>query len=174
MAFTPNQKRNHIHEIQRYLHALSYMNEKIPRIIPDGFYDTETSLAVRAFQREYGLHDTGSVDRATWDKIVSVYREYVKGNPVAYDIFPSSGYVVRQGDTGLLVYVIEAMLNDIGEKHDNMPRVQVNGSFGEDTANAVRRFQSRVKLPENGNVDSSTWNALVRASEHANKSLPRR
>lgn len=172
MAFSPRQKRNHIHEIQRYLHALSYMNEQIPRIIPDGFYGRETAIAVRAFQREYGLPETGNVDFATWNKIVSVYREYLHGTPLAYDVFPSSGYVVREGDSGLIVYILEAMLDDIAIKNDNMPRVKVDGRYSEDTIQAVKRFQNKMGLPANGNVDNDTWNMLVRTSEHINKTIP--
>ncbi len=172
MAFTPKQKRDHIHEIQRYLHAISYMNEKIPRIIPDGFYGRETAIAVRAFQRDYGLPETGSVDPATWNKIVSVYREYLNAKPLPFDVFPSPGYVVREGDSGLFVYVLEAMLDDIAMYNDNMSRMKVDGSYNADTTQAVKRFQNKMGLPQTGDVDSKTWNMLVRTSEHINKTLP--
>lgn len=171
MAFSPSQKKNHIRELQSYLHALSFLNERIPRIIPDGFYGNETALAVRAFQREYGLPETGSTDYATWNKLVSVYRDYIHGNPAAYNIFPSREYVVREGDRGLLVYIIEAMLDDIGMRHDNMHTVNTDGSFNEDTARAVRHFQQRMGLPPDGRVDSRTWNMLVNVSEHLNRDM---
>lgn len=173
MPFTNAQKKQHIHEIQRYLHTLSYFNDAIPRIIPDGFYGKETAVAVRAFQREYGLPETGAVDRATWNKIVEEYKERLHAKPLAYNIFPSSGYVLRKGDSGLLVYVVEAMLNAIGESYDNMPALKVTGVYDDSTEAAVRRFQSRVGIPQNGNVDSGTWNMLVRASEHNSNTMPK-
>ena len=55
MAYTNAQKKQHIYELQTYLYAISLFNDKIPQVIPDGVYDSETSIAVRAFQREYGL-----------------------------------------------------------------------------------------------------------------------
>lgn len=173
MAFTANQKRQHIRELQTYLHAISFFNEKIPRVIPDGFYGKETVLAVRAFQREYGLPETGNTDFATWNKIVSVYRSYVYANPVSYNIFPSASYVLRQGDTGILVYILQAMLNDIGAAHDNIPDLAVSGDFNVQTMEAVKQFQKRAGLPQSGSVNSGTWNLLVRTSEHLNKSTSR-
>lgn len=171
MAFTNAQRKNHIHEIQRYLHTLSYFNSSIPRVIPDGFYGKETALAVRAFQREYGLPETGAVDSMTWNKIVEEYKRRLHAKPLAYNIFPSSGYVLRKGDSGLIVYVVEAMLNEIGRSYDNMPELRVTGVYDDSTETAVRRFQSRVGIPQNGNVDSSTWNMLVRASEHNSNTI---
>ena len=166
MAFSDKQRRQHIHELQTYLHAISFFNERIRRIIPDGFYGRDTAIAVRAFQRDYGLPDTGNTDTATWNKIVSVYRELLYGNPVAYNAFPAPDHVVRPGDSGLIVYIIQAMLDSIGAAFDNMPRVPVSGNYNTATADAVRSFQRRSGLSQNGNVDSGTWNMLVRAAEH--------
>lgn len=172
MAYTNNQKKQHIAELQKYLHAISYQNERIPTVIPDGFYDNQTANAVRAFQREYNLPETGNTDYATWNKIVSVYKKMLQANPVPYDIFPSSKYIMHKGDSGLLVYILEAMLDDIGAQFDNMPRLNVDGVYGNDTANAVSYFQKKVGLPSNGTVDSGTWNFLVKTSEHINKTIP--
>lgn len=166
MPFTSEQKKQHIRELQTYLHAISFFNERIPRIIPDGFYGRDTAIAVRAFQRDYGLPDTGNTDAATWNKIVSVYRELLYANPIAYNAFPAPDHVLRPGDSGLLVYIIQAMLDNIGAAFDNMPRTPVSGSYTSDTAEAVRNFQRRSGLIQNGNVDSGTWNMLVRTSEH--------
>ena len=55
MPYTPKQKKKHVREIQCYLQGISYYNDKIPLIIPDGYFGKETSTAVRAFQREYKI-----------------------------------------------------------------------------------------------------------------------
>lgn len=173
MAYTANQKRQHIRELQNYLYAISFFDDRIPRVIPDGFYGKETALAVRAFQRDYGLPETGNTDFATWNKIVSVYRSFVYANPVSYNIFPSASYVLRQGDKGLIVYILQAMLDDMSNAYDNMPAVDVCGEFNNQTVEAVKQFQKRAGLPQNGSVDSGTWNLIVRTSEHLNKSMSR-
>jgi len=166
MAFTNQQRKQHIMELQTYLHAISLMDSQIPTIIPDGIYGDPTIIAVKAFQRKYGLPDTGSTDPATWNKIVSVYRSYLRGKPAPYAVFPSAEYVLAKGDSGQLVYIVQAMLEDIGESYDNAPKVDVCGNYNEPTINAVKRFQKWCGLPSSGNVDSGTWNMLVHCCEH--------
>lgn len=172
MAYTDAQRRQHIMEIQRYLYAISLFNNRIPQVIPDGSYGGDTALAVRAFQREYGLPETGNTDPATWNRIVRVYRSYLDAAPAPYNVFPSAVYVSKSGDKGQLVYIIQAMLNDIGSKYDNAPCVDICGSFDALTEEAVRAFQQRSGLPQTGKVDSPTWNMLVRCCEHIDSTLP--
>ena len=57
------------------------------------------------------------------------------------------------------------MLDALSAKYDNMPRVEVGGNYTPQTAAAIRDFQHIVGLPQNGIVDSGTWNLLVRTSE---------
>jgi len=49
MAYTNEDRRNHIRELQRYLYSLSFYDETMPQVVPDGIYGRETALAVRAF-----------------------------------------------------------------------------------------------------------------------------
>lgn len=169
MAFTPAQRKEHIRELQRYLHTISFYDTQIPTIIPDGIYGKETAAAVRAFQRRYGLPETGTANMRTWNKIVSVYNSLVNGAPIAYNIFPSPTFVLGEGDSGLLVYILQAMLDDISMSYDNMQRVAVDGKYGKATSDAVMRFQRNVNLPQNGRVNASTWNILAKTSEHINR-----
>ncbi len=171
MAYTNQQRRQHIAELQKYLYAISLFNNKIPSVAPSGVYDNSTSIAVRAFQREYGLPETGNTNSATWNKIVSVYRSFLHSRPAAYNVFPSSSYVAKNGDSGQVIYILQAMLNDIGEKFDNAPRLDICGNYNENTINAVKLFQRRVALPQNGNVDCGTWNMIVHCCEHLNKTM---
>ncbi len=52
MAYTNEDRRNHIRELQRYLYSLSFYDETMPQVVPDGIYGRETALAVRAFQQK--------------------------------------------------------------------------------------------------------------------------
>lgn len=173
MAYTNSQKKQHIMELQTYLHAIALMNDRIPLIIPDGTYGSETSIAVRAFQREYGIPETGNVDPETWNRIVSVYRGYLRSAPVPYAVFPSAKYTARRGDKGQLIYIIQAMLHSICVSYDNVPDVEVCGEYNDETIEAVKRFQQWSGLPQNGSVDSGTWNMLVRCCEHMDHMLKR-
>lgn len=168
MIYTETQKREHIRELQRYLQALSMFNKKLLYIIPDGIFGNETATAVRAFQREYGLMESGAADSATWNKLVAVYRNFLSHVPVSYNIFPSKNYILREGDDGLLVYIIQAMLNDFGKRHDNLISLNVDGAYGKATADAVKKFQRSVNLNRTGAVNAPTWNMLALTSEHDN------
>lgn len=171
MAYTNAQKKQHIFELQTYLHAISLFNDKIPQIIPDGVYDKDTVLAVKAFQREYGLPETGNTDPATWNKVVNVYKAYLHAAPVPYNVFPSASYICESGTKGELIYIIQAMLNTISRSYDNFPAIEVCGEYNVLTSDAVKQFQKKVGLPQNGRVNSGTWNMLVHCCEHISKTM---
>lgn len=165
MPYTDEQKREHIRELQSYLYTISMFDKTIPQVLPNGVYNKETAQAVEAFQRAYSIPVTGEADPYTWDKIASVCKRYLEGAPAAYHVFPSRSSIVREGDNGELVYIIQAMLWKAAAWYDNMPKLTVCGEFNEATGNAVRSFQHCAGLPESGMVDCATWNMLVRFLE---------
>jgi peptidoglycan hydrolase-like protein with peptidoglycan-binding domain len=63
--------------IQCCYKALSYIALTIPAISQiniDRIFGEDTENAVKAFQSSFGLEQTGKVE-ATWNEIVTVYRE---------------------------------------------------------------------------------------------------
>ena len=66
------QHKNNIKEFQEYLYAISFYNDNVMRVIPDGIFGRETMLAVKSFQNEYGLESTGEVNRETWNMAVKI------------------------------------------------------------------------------------------------------
>jgi len=166
MPYTPKQKKRHIREFQRYLQGISYYNNRIPLIIPDGYFGKETSTAVRAFQREYNLPETGTVTHETWNKAVLVYKNLIDSEPVSLDVFPAKNYIVRTGDTGLIVYIIQTLLHEISSRYDNFPDISINGIYDNATADAVKLFQNISNLSQTGNVNNNTWNILASSVHH--------
>ena len=166
MSFTNDQRRQHIMELQRYLHALAIMNGGMPVILPDGLYGPETASAVKAFQSEHGLPMTGTADTATWRRIVAEYRIMLHSAPIGYCPFPKDGHAVSSGERGVVVYVIQAMLYGLSRYYDNFPEIQVSGEYCRDTAGAVKYFQQISGLPVNGKTDAATWNMMVRISSN--------
>ncbi len=65
---------------------------------------------------------------------------------------------IKQGDKGNQVYEVEKMLNKLGYL------VKADQSFEDETWYAVARFQYKAKLPYNGIVDQTTYNALKDAN----------
>lgn len=161
MPFSDEQKQQHIVELQKYLHALSLTQGNIPLILPDGVYGSETSNAVKSFQHQYDLPETGDTDSDTWDKVVEIYKKDVVITPKCLNVFPSSEYVCTQGAHGGIVYIIQVMLEQICKRYDNFPRAEICGEYTKNTEKAVMMIQQLSGLPQNGRVNMATWNMIV-------------
>ena len=58
---------------------------------------------------------------------------------------------------------LQYMLRQLSETYQFLPRLVVDGIFGERTLEAVMRFQKSVGLPVTGTVDQATWDAVRNA-----------
>lgn len=67
------------------------------------------------------------------------------------------GYNLNIGASGDNVRTIQEQLNAIGNAYSQIPKVAVNGQYNEQTADAVRTFQSIFNMPTTGIVDFPTW-----------------
>lgn len=154
-----------IRNLQRYLRQLSYVNKEIPAPPIDGIYDTATRAAVRAFQRVERLSETGVVDTATWELLFRRYEESLvrEGAPVPLAQFPrlSPGYALRADDESFLVRLVQYALGELDLIYKGLDDVPQTGIYDEATMEAVRQFQRRHALPETGEVDRATWDALA-------------
>lgn len=90
---------------------------------------------------------------------------YFYGNDIYVNVaeevsgIPSSwpGYDLNIGATGNKVRQIQEQLNVIAQAYPAIPRTDVDGIYGEQTKNSVRRFQNVFGLPETGITDYPTW-----------------
>lgn len=78
--------------------------------------------------------------------------EQVSGVPASW---PGANLVI--GATGDHVRQIQDQLNAVARVYTAIPQIAVDGIYGENTANAVRQFQSVFGLPVTGIVDYRTW-----------------
>lgn len=156
-----------VEEIQTFLREIAKVHKSLPEIIPDGLYGAETTNAVKAFQSLFGLPTTGAVNLETWDKIVEEYLIALEivGEPLPFSPFPSQTHVVRQGDKGGIVYIIQVMLNAFSEAYAFFKAVLVTGVYDESTAKEVKKLQESANIAKTGEVDKATWNALVKTYE---------
>ena len=72
------------------------------------------------------------------------------------------GTPITIGETGKNAVIIQTELNRISANYPKIPKVEVDGRFGEKTAEAVRVFQEIFNLEPSGIVDKETWYRLVR------------
>ncbi len=80
--------------------------------------------------------------------------------PAPQNSYPGSP--LRRGAAGPDVVVVQTELNRIGQNYPAIPKIQpVDGVFGQQTEEAVRRFQEIFGLTADGVVGKATWYRLV-------------
>ncbi|MBD5444327.1 MAG: peptidoglycan-binding protein [Lachnospiraceae bacterium] len=77
---------------------------------------------------------------------------------------PSSwpGYNLTIGASGDKVRQLQQQLNRIAQNYPAIPKVTVDGIYGQGTADAVRVFQKVFGLPQSGITDFPTWYEISR------------
>ena len=123
-------------DVQSRLMELGYMDEDDP----DGNYSEVTRTAVEHFQQQAGLAVTGTVDQTTMTALIS---------PDAQE------YTIALGTKNDDVTDIQDRLYELGYIAD-----KPDGVFGEDTENAVKKFQKLNDLEENGKVNKAVRELL--------------
>lgn len=164
MAYSEQEKKQHIAELQQYLRGISYMDSSVPRIIPDGIYGPETRKAVEIFQKKNDIPVTGVVDAETWQAIYNEYLRLQKLNNLLLTISPfaSADATIEEGDSGYIVYLIQAMLNTIAQFFVNINKANMSGVVDDSTVKTIKQLQNVAGETATGNVDAQTWNALAR------------
>jgi hypothetical protein len=109
----------------------------------DGIRGPQTNRAIRTFQRRHGLAVDGVVGPRTRAKLGKL------GRPLF------GKRMIRRGMIGWDVSVLQFLLSRRGARAGG-----VDGIFGRNTLNAVRRFQSRRGLVVDGLVGPATRHAL--------------
>jgi len=88
--------------------------------------------------------------------------ELVSNAPIRNITRSYPGSPIRQGASGEYVVVLQSMLNRVGRNYPAIPRISpVDGVFGTQTLNAVKKFQQIFNLTPDGVVGQATWYKLV-------------
>lgn len=91
------------------------------------------------------------------DNIELVFDAPVRDLPESYP-----GFSLRRGNGGRDVAVIQTALNQISGNYPSIPKIYpVDGIFGEQTENAVKRFQRIFNLTDDGIVGKATWYKII-------------
>lgn len=109
---------------------------------------------------QWGSKDLGDQGYSSLDIIRHFYgenmyintAEQVSGVPASWP-----GYNLDIGATGDNVRMIQEQLNSVSDVYTLIPKLEVDGIYGENTKEAVRTFQEVFGLPQSGIVDFKTW-----------------
>jgi peptidoglycan hydrolase-like protein with peptidoglycan-binding domain len=153
--------------LQYYLRFVSAFEDNVPRISVSGTFDAATENALKAFQRAYGLYETGESDIIVWERLYDVYRGFADSIPdfaFEYIALPYPGAVLRVGSQGSDVIYVQENINTLAGAYTDIPTVSVSGYYSEETAAAVRIFQGIFGIPQTGNVSALTWKVLAESA----------
>ena len=167
IALRSGSRGSSVKTIQRQLARIAKNYPSIGALTADGIFGAATEAAVRRFQTIFDLTSDGIVGRATWNKISYIYVA-VKGlaeldgeGEYPYGIVPYPGYLIRRGQSGENVRIMQQYLSDIAKVYGSVPKITVDGVFGSGTETAVKAFQRYFGLTADGIVGKVTWNRLT-------------
>lgn len=156
--------------LQIRLNRISQNYPQIPKIPSvNGRFDTATERAVTEFQRIFGLTPDGRVGKETWYKIAFVYTNVKRLSELNSEglelgeVSKQLPEVLRLGDTGSGVQVVQYFLSVMSRYNSSVPPVAIDGVYGENTRDAVLAFQRAYGLPQDGIMGRQTWAVLYRA-----------
>lgn len=125
-----------------------------------GYYGPSTQAGIEKFQRDSGLPVTGIADEQTqvalYDSSVTPLPTPIPTpTPIPRSTKPANYLTLQKGDSGDEVRKLQQHLKDL-----NYLTGSVDGSYGNQTANAVSAFQQAAGLPETGIADNATQQRL--------------
>ncbi len=151
--------------LQYYLAYISLFYSTIPAPATDGSFGSETESSVIAYQKAFGLDETGIVNEETWNSIQNTYYDILREVPYRFEeglILPYPGRVLRIGVEGDDVRALQEYLNYISNSYPDIPKITVDGSYGQATANAVTAFGEIFDIPiSQGRVNARIWDAII-------------
>ena len=170
---------NPVLAIQRDLRRIRQNYPAIPSITNTlGIYDEETENAVKKFQEIFSLPITGVVDKGTWYKIKYVYTSVKKLSDLYSEGLTKEEATflyedeLNYGDTGIEVEYIHYYLDALAFLDDDIPRLDINGVYDNNSIEMVKAFQQKYNLPVTGVFTYSDWIVLKNAYDNILKSFP--
>jgi len=120
-----------------------------------GYFGDVTEKAVKTFQKNNGIQETGIAAKQTLDKINTI----INGTKL------EKGKVYKSGDENAGVKELQRRLYELGYLEEKY----VTGYYGAITVSAVKKFQKNNQISETGTVAELTLEALNSASAKLNK-----
>ena len=158
---------NDVRTIQLRLNRISTNYPLIPKIYPvDGIFSRSTEDAVKVFQQTFGLTQDGIVGKNTWYRIAYLYvsikrlAELNSEGLSLQDVSPIYPGVLRRGDSGNNVRLVQYYLRVLGAYYAEIPVITDDGIFGPATEDAVIAAQKLFGLTPDGIIGEQTWDAI--------------
>ena len=143
--------------LQSRLHQLGLHSEVVT-----SRFDAQTRDGVRRFQARRHREVTGRVDARTWARLVAVTTEPTRD--ALHNVYVPGPAILSTGDQGLAVRRLQARLAQL-----RWWTGDVTGVYDARTAEAVRGFQAKRRIPVTGEVDRRTLDRLAAMTRRPTK-----
>ena len=161
MRFELYDERAATMEVQNFLHVISDRETNdIQRVAIDGIYGEETREAVRKFQEIYGLYESGTVDRETFDLLNKIYLDILLREEVINAVLTNDPFPLSLGSQGNEVLILNVMLIELEKTYQDIGSVKKSSYYSIETENAVTNLQKIFRVEENGVVDALFYDRL--------------
>lgn len=159
----PRVYRESTYTVQRYLRTLHTVDPAIPLINPDGIYGPETTEAAKAFQQKNDLPVTGNVDFETWELLreQAAFVDELLAMPKALNVFGKGELPLTPGTYSGEVYLLQALLNALALRYQNLERVDVTGVYDAKTQKQISALQGILSLEQTGILDKALWDKMA-------------
>lgn len=174
MIYTEVDKIANIKEFQKGLRNIAIYKKDIPAVPIDGVYSDELREVVKAYQKSRGLEITGTGNKETWDSVASENEEIndIYDTPVPLNAFPFYNFVMKKGDRGESVYILQTVNNVLSNHFSNIQTVEYTGIFDEKLEENIKKIQKSAQIEETGIVDKKTWNTIANLFNSYSKTPP--
>ena len=146
---SPGDNGSSVKKVQKKLKSLGYYKGDI-----DGDYGSGTKSAVKDFQKKNGLNVTGKVNKNTLSKMNSSSAKKADAKSSDSKSENKDG-TCGPGDSGEAVKKVQRRLKKLGYYTGG-----IDGDYGNGTKKAVKLFQKRNGLSQNGKVNKNTLSKL--------------
>lgn len=149
-----------IESLQTMLRGITFYYEDLPRVVPNGVFNSQTENAVKAFQKKFNLEITGIVNFVTWEKVSEIYTQAAVQTAVVGSVYPNEWFVIEPYESSEHLHTMQAMMKNIAEKFNNMGEVAVTGIHKDDSIAMIKRFQEIFGMDETGTITNELWRKI--------------
>lgn len=159
-----------VRTLQLRLNRISDNYPSIPKIVAlDGIFAEDTEASVKRFQEIFGLSPDGIVGSSTWYAILRIYNAVKRLNELdsegirLEEVTKQYPGVLSLGSQGLGVSNLQYFLAYLSEFYSEIPKLNIDETFGNQTRQAVIAAQRVFGLTPDGVVGEITWNTIYNA-----------
>lgn len=147
--------------LQKDLNYLGFKGKDNLVLITDGDFGANSVYALKAFQKKYGLTVNGIYDAKNVAKMKTLIKPAATSPTKPTVKAPTiASPVVKNGTIGTQAKYLQQDLNFLGFKGKDGKTLTVDGNFGINSVYALKMFQKKYNLTQDGIYGSASYNKM--------------